>query len=158
MSLLHWVLRFLSPQNSLSIPLSFSGLDHLDVAKADWPEVLAEIAKAGKFSPKLAKWILATTSPFDAVLQKAAREFSTERSGTRRQGSGSRWAGFFLGFGLGGACVYGVTRILCYMKTTPLALTRGHILRLRFEFPFSCFAHLPVTVTYVIQDVRALHW
>lgn len=48
-------------------------------SKADWSEVLAEIAKADKFSPKLDGWVFATTAPVDATLQKAAREISVER-------------------------------------------------------------------------------
>jgi hypothetical protein len=48
-------------------------------SKAEWSEVLAEIAKAEKFSPKLDEWIFATTAPADATLQKAARELSVER-------------------------------------------------------------------------------
>ena len=48
-------------------------------SKAEWSEVLTEIAKAEKFSPKLDKWIFATTAPADATLQKAAREISVER-------------------------------------------------------------------------------
>lgn len=48
-------------------------------SKAKWSEVLAEIAKAEKFSPKLDEWIFATTAPADALLQKAARELSVER-------------------------------------------------------------------------------
>lgn len=49
-------------------------------SKAEWPEVLAEIAKAEKFSPSLDKWIFATTAPVDASLQQAARERSVERT------------------------------------------------------------------------------
>ena len=49
-------------------------------AKAEWSEVLAEIAKAEKFSPILDKWIFATTAPVDATLQKAARELSIKRA------------------------------------------------------------------------------
>lgn len=48
-------------------------------SKAQWPEVLTEVAKAGKFSPKLDRWIFATTAPTDAALQKAARKLSVER-------------------------------------------------------------------------------
>jgi len=48
-------------------------------SKAEWSEVLAEVAKAEEFSPKLSEWIFATTAPADAVLQKAARELSVER-------------------------------------------------------------------------------
>ena len=48
-------------------------------SKAELTEVLTEIAKAEKFSPKLAKWIFATTAPADATLQKAARELSVKR-------------------------------------------------------------------------------
>lgn len=49
-------------------------------SKAGWSEVLAEIAKAEKFAPKLDKWIFATTAPVDALLQEAARKLSVERS------------------------------------------------------------------------------
>jgi hypothetical protein len=55
------------------------GKDRNYGSKAEWPEVLAEIAKADKFSPKLSVWIFATTSPADATLQKAARELSVKR-------------------------------------------------------------------------------
>lgn len=48
-------------------------------SKAEWSEVLAEVAKAERFSPKLDKWIFATTAPADATLQKSARELSIER-------------------------------------------------------------------------------
>lgn len=48
-------------------------------SKAEWSEVLAEIAKAEKFSPKLDEWIFATTAPADATLQKAARKLSVKR-------------------------------------------------------------------------------
>jgi hypothetical protein len=48
-------------------------------SKAEWSEVHAEIAKAEKFSPKLDKWIFATTAPANATLQKAARELSVKR-------------------------------------------------------------------------------
>jgi hypothetical protein len=48
-------------------------------SKAEWSEVLAEIAKAEKFSPELDEWIFATTAPSDATLQKAARELSVKR-------------------------------------------------------------------------------
>lgn len=48
-------------------------------SKAEWSEVLAEIAKAEKFAPKLDEWIFATTAPSDATLQKAARELSVKR-------------------------------------------------------------------------------
>ncbi|MEA1988959.1 MAG: hypothetical protein U9N57_07115 [Pseudomonadota bacterium] len=48
-------------------------------SKANWSEVQAEIAKAEQFSPKLEKWVFATTSPVDAKLQKAARELSVQR-------------------------------------------------------------------------------
>lgn len=47
--------------------------------RAEWPEVLAEIMKAEKFSPPLDKWIFATTAPVDANLQQAARELSVKR-------------------------------------------------------------------------------
>lgn len=48
-------------------------------SKAEWSEVLAEIAKAEGFSPKLDAWIFATTAPADATLQKAARELTVKR-------------------------------------------------------------------------------
>ncbi len=48
-------------------------------SSADWPEILVEVAKAEHFSPKLQHWIFATTAPVDAVLQKLARELSTQR-------------------------------------------------------------------------------
>ncbi|WP_063712402.1 hypothetical protein [Burkholderia lata] len=48
-------------------------------SKAEWSEVLLEVAKAEKFSPRLEKWIFATTAPTDALLQKAARELSVAR-------------------------------------------------------------------------------
>lgn len=48
-------------------------------SKAEWSEVLAEIARAEKFSPKLDEWVFATTAPADATLQKAARELSVKR-------------------------------------------------------------------------------
>lgn len=48
-------------------------------SKPEWSEVLAEVAKAEKFAPKLDKWIFATTAPVDAILQKYARELSVER-------------------------------------------------------------------------------
>lgn len=48
-------------------------------SKAEWSEVLTEIAKAEQFSPKLDEWIFATTAPADATIQKAARELSVER-------------------------------------------------------------------------------
>lgn len=49
-------------------------------SKAEWSEVLAEIAKADRFSPTLDKWIFTTTAPVDATLQRAARELSVERA------------------------------------------------------------------------------
>lgn len=55
------------------------GMDSNYGSKAGWSEVLAEIAKAEQFSPKLDEWIFATTAPADATLQKAARELSVER-------------------------------------------------------------------------------
>ncbi len=48
-------------------------------SKAEWKEVLAEVAKAELFSPRLERWIFATTSPTDASLQQAARELSVKR-------------------------------------------------------------------------------
>lgn len=49
-------------------------------SKARWSEVMAEIAKAEKFSPSLDKWIFATTAPVDANLQRDARELSVKRA------------------------------------------------------------------------------
>jgi len=46
-------------------------------------ELLDEIDKAEKFTPALQHWVLATTAPADAELQKLAREISVERE---RQG------------------------------------------------------------------------
>ena len=48
-------------------------------SKVEWSEVLAEVAKAENFSPKLDRWIFSTTAPVDAALQKAARELSVAR-------------------------------------------------------------------------------
>ena len=48
-------------------------------SKAEWSEVLAEVAKAENFSPKLDRWIFSTTAPVDAALQEAARELSVAR-------------------------------------------------------------------------------
>lgn len=48
-------------------------------SRAEWQEVLEEIAKADKFSPNLASWIFATTAPSDATLQRAARDLSVSR-------------------------------------------------------------------------------
>ncbi|MXW20209.1 MAG: hypothetical protein F4Z95_05340 [Gammaproteobacteria bacterium] len=42
-------------------------------------ELEAEVEKAENFSPKLDRWILATTAPRDATLQQFAREISVER-------------------------------------------------------------------------------
>jgi hypothetical protein len=55
------------------------GKDRNYGSKAEWAEVLAEVAKAEKFSPKLDRWIFSTTAPVDATLQKAARELSVSR-------------------------------------------------------------------------------
>ena len=43
-------------------------------------ELQSEVKKAENFSPRLDRWILATTAPSDATLQKAARKISVERS------------------------------------------------------------------------------
>ena len=48
-------------------------------SKVEWSEVIAEVAKAENFSPKLDRWIFSTTAPVDAALQKAARELSVAR-------------------------------------------------------------------------------
>jgi len=55
------------------------GKDNNYGSKAEWSEVLIELAKAEKFSPKLEQWIYATTAPVDATLQRAARNLSVER-------------------------------------------------------------------------------
>lgn len=55
------------------------GKDNNYGSRAEWSEVVAEIAKAEKFSPKLDKWIFATTAPADVTLQRAARELSVKR-------------------------------------------------------------------------------
>ena len=55
------------------------GKDRNYNSKAEWSEVLAEVAKAENFSPRLDGWIFSTTAPVDAGLQKAARELSVER-------------------------------------------------------------------------------
>ena len=49
-------------------------------AKASLSEFNRELVKAEGFTPKLNKWIFATTSPSDASLQKACREIAQERS------------------------------------------------------------------------------
>ena len=55
------------------------GKDRNYGSKAEWSEVLAEVAKAETFSPALDGWIFATTAATDAVLQKQARALSIER-------------------------------------------------------------------------------
>jgi hypothetical protein len=55
------------------------GKDRNYGSKAKWSEVLAEVAKAESFSPKLDQWIFATTAPSDSTIQKAARELSVDR-------------------------------------------------------------------------------
>jgi hypothetical protein len=77
----HGVDIFGSPQG---VRRSFEGIqckgkDSNYGSKAKWSEVLAEIVKAEKFSPRLDAWIFATTAPADATLQKAARELSVKR-------------------------------------------------------------------------------
>jgi len=49
-------------------------------AKASLPEFKSELAKAEGFTPSLTRWIFATTSPSDAILQKACREIAQQRS------------------------------------------------------------------------------
>jgi hypothetical protein len=49
-------------------------------SSANWDEVLAEIGKTERFSPKLDHWIFATTAPVDGKLQAAARKLSVKRS------------------------------------------------------------------------------
>jgi hypothetical protein len=48
-------------------------------AKACLEEFKSELAKAEGFTPNLTRWIFATTSPSDAVLQKACREIAQQR-------------------------------------------------------------------------------
>jgi hypothetical protein len=50
-------------------------------SKATVKELKAELAKAGKFSPKLDHWIFATSASKDQKLQQAARELSAARKG-----------------------------------------------------------------------------
>lgn len=52
-------------------------------SKVTKSELVEEIAKAENFAPPLEHWVLATTAPSDAELQKLAREISVERE---RQG------------------------------------------------------------------------
>ncbi|MBE9550184.1 MAG: hypothetical protein IMF09_12325 [Proteobacteria bacterium] len=77
----HGVDVFGSPNDDLQLYLGVQckGKDSNYGSKVVWSEVVAEIAKAEQFSPKLDKWIFATTAPADAKLQKAARELSVER-------------------------------------------------------------------------------
>lgn len=96
-------------------------------SKAEWSEVLTEIAKAEKFSPKLDKWIFATTAPADATLQKAAREISVERKAK----------------GLFSIDVLGWEEIQALMSGTPEVIT---------EFYPEHADHLP----QVIEALRAL--
>ena len=96
-------------------------------SKAEWSEVLTEIAKAEKFSPKLDKWIFATTAPADATLQKAAREISVERKAK----------------GLFSIDVLGWEEIQALMSGTPEVIT---------EFYPEHADHLP----QVIETLRAL--
>lgn len=49
-------------------------------SSASWGEVLAEVEKAERFSPKLEHWIFATTAPVDRKLQEEARKLSLKRS------------------------------------------------------------------------------
>jgi hypothetical protein len=53
-------------------------------AKASLAELERELAKAESFSPPLAHWVFATTSPTDAALQQASREISQERQARGR--------------------------------------------------------------------------
>ena len=48
-------------------------------AKVSLEELKSELAKAEGFTPNLTRWILATTSPSDAALQKACREIAQRR-------------------------------------------------------------------------------
>lgn len=96
-------------------------------SKAEWREVVAEIAKAEKFSPKLDDWIFATTAPADATLQKAARELSVKRRAE----------------GLFGVDVLGWEEIQALMAGSPEVIT---------EFYPEHAEHLP----QVIEALRAL--
>lgn len=71
-----------SPQaeRSLYHAVQCKGKDTNYGSTADWDEVLSEIRKAEKFSPRLSHWIFATTAPVDGKLQEAARKLSIERS------------------------------------------------------------------------------
>ncbi|MDP1979932.1 hypothetical protein [Undibacterium sp.] len=59
------------------------GKDASIASKVTQTDLREEIAKAEKFAPPLEHWILATTAPPDAELQRIAREISVERE---RQG------------------------------------------------------------------------
>lgn len=59
------------------------GKDESLGSKVTKSELVEEIAKAENFAPPLEHWVLATTAPSDAELQKLAREISVERE---RQG------------------------------------------------------------------------
>ncbi len=96
-------------------------------SKAEWSEVLAEIAKAEQFSPKLNEWIFATTAPADAKIQKAARELSVERKAK----------------GLFSVDVLGWEEILALMASAPEVIT---------EFYPEHADHLP----QAIEALRAL--
>lgn len=96
-------------------------------SKADWAEVLKEIAKAEKFSPKLDGWIFATTAPVDATLQKTARELTIERKAK----------------GLFSVDVLGWGEIQALMATAPEVIT---------EFYPEHTDHLP----QVLETLRAL--
>ena len=96
-------------------------------SKAEWSEVLAEIAKAEQFSPKLGEWIFATTAPADAKIQKAARELSVGRKAN----------------GLFSVDVLGWEEILVLMASAPEVIT---------EFYPEHADHLP----QVVEALRAL--
>lgn len=96
-------------------------------SKAKWSEVLAEIAKAEEFSPKLDKWVFATTAPVDATLQQNARELSVKRAAK----------------GLFGVDVLGWEEIQALMAGAPEVIT---------EFYPEHADHLP----QVIEALRAL--
>jgi hypothetical protein len=55
------------------------GKDRHYGAKAEWQEVLAELAKAEHFVPALHQWIFATTAPSEGSLQRNAAELSVSR-------------------------------------------------------------------------------
>lgn len=76
----HGVDIFGSPKGDRSsyCGVQCKGKDRNYGSKAEWSEVLDEVAKAENFSPELEEWIFSTTAPVDAAMQQAARELSVE--------------------------------------------------------------------------------